>query len=68
VLARDAGAWFHAHGGLSRAAGDAFRAKILSRGRTKEPSVLFQEFYGRAPEIKPLLEYRGLTLPGQPKR
>ena len=68
VLARDAGAWFHAHGGLSRAAGDVFRAKILSRGRTKEPSVLFQEFYGRAPDIKPLLEYRGLTLPGQPKR
>ncbi len=67
VLARDAGAWFHAHGGLSRAAGDTFRAKILSRGRTKEPSVLFEEFYGHPPDIKPLLEYRGLTLPGQPK-
>ena len=63
VLARDSGAWFHAHGGLSRAAGDVFRAKILSRGRTKEPSVLFQEFYGHAPDIRPLLEYRGLTLP-----
>jgi peptidyl-dipeptidase Dcp len=68
VLARDSGAWFHAHGGLSRAAGDVFRAKILSRGRTKEPSALFEEFYGHAPEIKPLLEYRGLTLPGQGKR
>jgi peptidyl-dipeptidase Dcp len=67
VLARDSGAWFHAHGGLTRAAGDVFRAKILSRGRTKEPSVLFQEFYGRAPEIKPLLEYRGLKLPDQGK-
>ncbi len=67
VLARDAGAWFHAHGGLSRAAGDTFRARILSRGRTKEPSVLFEEFYGHPPDIKPLLEYRGLTLPGQPK-
>src|ERR1700691_3201302 len=43
VLARDSGAWFHAHGGLTRANGDVFRAKILSRGRTKEPSVLFQE-------------------------
>ena len=30
-----------------RANGDTFRAKILSRGRTKEPSVLFQEFYGK---------------------
>jgi peptidyl-dipeptidase Dcp len=67
VLARDAGAWFHAHGGLSRAAGDAFRARILSRGRTQEPSVLFEEFYGHPPDIKPLLEYRGLTLPGSSK-
>jgi len=63
VLARDAGAWFHAHGGLTRAAGDVFRAKILSRGRTREPSALFHDFYGREPDIKPLLEYRGLTLP-----
>ncbi|HUJ58875.1 MAG TPA: M3 family metallopeptidase, partial [Kofleriaceae bacterium] len=61
VLARDSGAWFHAHGGMTRANGDIFRAKILSRGRTKEPSVLFQEFYGHAPEIGPLLEYRGLA-------
>jgi peptidyl-dipeptidase Dcp len=68
VLARDSGAWIMAHGGLSRAAGDVFRAKILSRGRTKEPSVLFQEFYGKPPDIKPLAEYRGLTLPNQPKR
>ena len=65
VLARDSGAWIYAHGGLSRTAGDVFRAKILSRGRTKEPSVLFQEFYGGPPDIKPLLKYRGLTLPNQ---
>jgi peptidyl-dipeptidase Dcp len=63
VLARDAGAWFHAHGGLTRANGDRFRAKILSRGRTQEPRVLFEGFYGRAPDIQPLLEYRGLKLP-----
>jgi peptidyl-dipeptidase Dcp len=63
VLARDGGAWFHAHGGMTRANGDAFRAKILSKGRTEEPSVLFEHFYGGKPDIKPLLEYRGLTLP-----
>ena len=62
VLARDSGAWFHKHGGLSRKAGQIFRDKILSRGRTEEPDVLFKDFYGHAPEIKPLLEYRGLTL------
>lgn len=60
ILARDSGAWFHAHGGLTRANGDVFRAKILSRGRTAEPSVLFQSFYGSAPKIEPLIEYRGL--------
>jgi peptidyl-dipeptidase Dcp len=61
VLARDAGKWFHTHGGMSRANGDFFRAKILSRGRTKEPGTLFEEFNGGPPEIGPLLEYRGLT-------
>jgi peptidyl-dipeptidase Dcp len=63
VLARDSGQWFHAHGGLTRANGDVFRDKILSRGRTQEPSVLFEKFYGGPPEIGPLLEYRGLAAP-----
>ena len=61
ILARDSGAWFHAHGGLTRANGDVFRAKILSRGRTEEPSVLFQSFYGSAPKIEALIAYRGLA-------
>jgi peptidyl-dipeptidase Dcp len=61
VLARDSGEWFHTHGGISRANGDFFRAKILSRGRTLEPGTLFEQFYGRAPEVGPLLEYRGLA-------
>lgn len=63
VLARDAGAWFKKNGGLKRENGKIFRDKILSRGRTKEPSVLFKEFYGAPPDIQPLVEYRGLTLP-----
>jgi peptidyl-dipeptidase Dcp len=37
---------------------------VLSRGRTQEPQVLFRNFYGRAPEIGPLLEYRGLAARG----
>jgi len=60
VLARDTGRWFHTHGGISRANGDYFRAKVLSRGRTMEPGVLFEQFYGQAPSVEPLLEYRGL--------
>ncbi len=62
VLARDAGQWMHEHGGLTRANGDCLRAKILSRGRTGDPQAMFQDFYGRAPDIGPLIEYRGLAL------
>ncbi len=63
VLARDTGAWIHAHGGMTRANGDIVRAKILSRGRSEEPKELFRAFYGKEPEAGPLLEYRGLTTP-----
>jgi peptidyl-dipeptidase Dcp len=61
VLARDTGEWFHQHGGLTRSNGAEFRAKILSRGRSADPQELFQNFYGRAPDIQPLLQYRGLS-------
>ena len=60
VLARDVEQWFHTHGGLQRANGDFLRAKILSRGRTANPEVLFEQFYGGPPNIEPLLEHRGL--------
>jgi peptidyl-dipeptidase Dcp len=63
VLARNVGKWFHQRGGLTRANGECLRSKILSRGRTLDPNRMFQEFYGGAPEIEPLLQYRGLTLP-----
>jgi len=62
VLARDAGQWLHQRGGLTRANGDCLRDKVLSRGRTLDPSQMFQNFYGGPPQIEPLLEYRGLTL------
>jgi peptidyl-dipeptidase Dcp len=61
VLARDTGQWFQTHGGMTRANGDYLRAHILSRGRSEDPKVLFRDFYGRAPDIAPLLEYRGLA-------
>lgn len=63
VLARDSGAWFHAHGGLKRENGDFFRAKVLSKGRSRPTKELFAEFYGKGPEIGPLLDYRGLSSP-----
>jgi peptidyl-dipeptidase Dcp len=61
VLARDTGQWFHSHGGLTRANGEFLRTHVLARGRSEDPQLLFREFYGRAPEIGPLLEYRGLA-------
>jgi peptidyl-dipeptidase Dcp len=61
VLARDTEQWFHRHGGLDRANGDFFRAKVLSRGRSEEPKELFEAFYGGPAEISPLLEHRGLA-------
>jgi peptidyl-dipeptidase Dcp len=64
VLARDVGCWLHQRGGLTRANGECLREKILSRGRTLDPIQMFRDFYGGPPEIEPLLEYRGLTLPG----
>ncbi len=60
VLARDVERWFHTHGGLQRANGDFLRAKVLSRGRTANPEVLFEQFFGGPPDIGPLLEHRGL--------
>ena len=61
VLARDTGQWLHQHGGLTRANGEVLRDRILSRGRTMSPQRLFEQFYGRAPDVAPLLEYRGLS-------
>ncbi|HEY5675620.1 MAG TPA: M3 family metallopeptidase [Myxococcales bacterium] len=63
VLARDSGQWFHQNGGMTRANGDTFRDKVLSRGRTKEPLTLFESFFGGPPVIEPLLEYKGLATP-----
>ncbi len=60
VLARDAGEWFTANGGLSRANGELLRAKVLSRGRSRDPQAMFLDFYGRPPDVAPLVAYRGL--------
>ncbi|MES2684988.1 MAG: M3 family metallopeptidase [Pseudomonadota bacterium] len=63
VLAADTEQWFKQHGGLQRANGDFYRAKILSRGNTADAGQLFREFYGAEPDIAPLAEKRGLLLP-----
>ncbi len=62
VLDADTVEWFKQHGGLERANGDWFRAKLLSRGESVEPMELFRDFRGAEPSIEPLLERRGLSL------
>jgi peptidyl-dipeptidase Dcp len=64
VLARDTEHWFDTHGGLKRENGDRLRQKILSRGFSEDALTMFRDFYGKGPEIGPLLEARGLTSGG----
>jgi len=61
VLARDTEHWFDTHGGLKRENGDVLRQKVLSRGFSADALTLFRDFYGKGPEIGPLLEARGLV-------
>ena len=61
MLDDDAYAWFRAHGGLTRANGQRFRDMILSRGHTEDYAPMFRAFYGKDPDIGPLLEHRGLA-------
>jgi peptidyl-dipeptidase Dcp len=63
MLADDSYAWFTAHGGLTRANGQRFRDLILSRGHTLDYGPMFRAFYGKDPDIGPMLVHRGLTPP-----
>jgi len=60
MLDDDAFAWFTAHGGLTRTNGQRFRDLILSRGQSEDYGPMFRAFYGKDPDIGPMLEHRGL--------
>jgi len=62
VLDADTVQWLKANGGLKRANGDALRNKLLSRGGSEDAMVLFRNLVGHEPDIKPLLERRGLVV------
>ena len=57
-------AWFRAHGGLTRENGQRFRDMILSRGHSLDYGPMFRAFYGKDPDIQPMLIHRGLA-PGE---
>ena len=61
VLDADTVEWFKENGGLKRANGERFRQELLSRGGSLEAMDMFRALRGRDPELKPLLERRGLT-------
>jgi peptidyl-dipeptidase Dcp len=52
--------WFIQHGGLTRANGQRFRDMILSKGHTMDYGPMFRAFYGKDPDIGPMLRDRGL--------
>ncbi|WP_232343258.1 M3 family metallopeptidase [Novosphingopyxis sp. YJ-S2-01] len=61
MLDDDAYSWFMNHGGLTAENGQRFRDLILSKGHTMDYGPMFRAFYGKDPEIGPMLESRGLT-------
>jgi len=61
VLDADTVEWFRENGGLSRANGERFRARLLGVGGSADPLQVYRDFRGRDAEIQPLLERRGLT-------
>ncbi len=60
MLEHDSYHWFMDHGGLTRANGQRFRDLILSRGHTLDYGPMFKAFYGKDPDIGPMLEEHGL--------
>jgi peptidyl-dipeptidase Dcp len=68
MLDDDTYAWFEDHGGLTAANGQRYRDLILSRGHTMDYGTMFRAFYGKDPEIGPLLENRGLKKPTKHKK
>ena len=61
VLAADAFAYMQENGGLERENGNRFRKYILSQGGSDEAMDLYQKFRGQEPDVKHLLERRGLN-------
>jgi peptidyl-dipeptidase Dcp len=61
VLDADTVDWFTENGGLTRANGDRFRARLLGVGGSIDPLAAYRHWRGRDAEIQPLLDRRGLN-------
>lgn len=60
MLADDSYQWFLDHGGMTRANGQRFRDLILAKGHSEDYAPMFRAFYGRGPQVGPLLKELGL--------
>mgnify|MGYP002509442935 FL=1 len=67
VLDADAFAKFKENGIFDRATADSFRANVLERGGTENPSVLYKRFRGQDPTIDALLIRDGILPAPAPK-
>jgi oligopeptidase A len=60
VLSADAFGLFEQEGIFNQTTGQSFLNNVLEKGGSKEPSELFKNFRGRAPEIDALLRHSGI--------
>ncbi len=60
VLSADAFGLFEEQGIFNQATGQSFLTNVLEKGGSEEPSELFKNFRGRAPEIEALLRHSGI--------
>lgn len=61
VLSSDAFSQFEQKGIFNAQVGRAFLEKILEKGGSEDPAVLFRDFQGRDPEVSHLLQHHGLS-------
>ncbi len=65
MLDKDSRQWFLENGGLTRKNGDHYRATVLSRGGTMDYFEMYRIFAGREPDVKYMIESRGLVAGGE---